>query len=250
MKKINLKGKVAVISGGMGYVGQEVALQFVKAGIKVALIYNNTTKKEIDIFLKKLGNGSQAYKCDLAEINQVNSVLNKIEKEMDQIYLCIHTAGIKPIRKQIHLTSKSELDSQMSGAFVSAFNFLSVCTQKLKQNKCGVILAITTIGVLIPGATRSLGAYIPAKFALQGMLTMLKDELSPYNIRVYSVAPGFMDGGMNKDIPQAFKEIIIKNSITKKITSAKEVAKKILTICENQNENRLTMPISPEYGLI
>ena len=138
------------------------------------------------------------------------------------------------------------MDSQVEGTILTSFNILRHVAKKLQAYKEGVIIAITTAGVVIPQASQSLGAYTLAKYAVQGMLVMLKEELKNSGVRVYSVAPGFMEGGMNSDIPKAFVEIIKSKSATKKITSGEEVATKVLELCIGHEEN-LTHSIAPEY---
>jgi NAD(P)-dependent dehydrogenase (short-subunit alcohol dehydrogenase family) len=93
-----------------------------------------------------------------------------------------------------------------------------------------------------------LGAYIPAKYAVQGMLVMLREELSPQGVRVYSVAPGFMHGGMNSDVPMAFAEMIREKSDTKKLTTAVDVAERVAYLCNDKSreEKSLTFVVSEE----
>lgn len=249
MDTLNKQKRIAVISGGTGYVGFEVAKKLAEDGMLVAVLYHKKPKEEVDEMIKILkGEGHHSYCCNLEDADNVKQTLELIEKEMDNIYVCIHTAGKKPKRKQLSLSSVEDLKEQLEGNIVTSFNFLSACSEKLKEHKEGVMIGITTVGVILPEATKSLGAYIPAKYAIQGMLTMFKEELAPYSVRVYSVAPGFMEGGMNSDIPKAFVEMIKEKSPTKTIINAIDVANKIAYLCSDSSGkvSDLTFLVSPE----
>lgn len=249
MDTLNKQKRIAVISGGTGYVGFEVAKKLANDGMLVAVLYHTKPKEEVEEMMKILkGDGHRAYLCNLEDADNVKQVLELIEKEIGNIYACIHTAGKKPKRKQLSLSTLEDLKEQLDGNVITSFNFLSACALKLKEHKEGVMIGITTIGVILPEATKSLGAYIPAKYAIQGMLTMFKEELASYSVRVYSVAPGFMEEGMNSDIPKAFVEMIKEKSPTKKIITAIDVADKIAYLCSPSSINvtDLTFLISPE----
>ena len=242
--------KIAVVSGGTGYVGSAIASQLAKDGMSVAILYNSSKESEVKELLTKLGNNPhKAYKCDLRNYNEIESTINIIEKEMGPLYACVHAAGIRPKRKQLYLSSIEDLKEQFEGNALIGFNFISACAKRLKENKEGIIIGITTIGVLLKEEAQSLGAYIPAKYALQGMLVMFKEELSKYGIRVYSVAPGFMEEGMNNDIPKSFVEIIKEKSPNKEITTAKDVALMISKLCSDTSHTNkeLNIPITPNH---
>lgn len=251
MNNDHMSKKIVVISGGFGYVGLEVAKALSEEGYLLTLLYNTTSQSDIDDGLQKLtGTGHAAYACDLSNEKSVEEVIERIEKEQGLIFMAVHAAGKKPERKKLHQTTTEELRLQIDTNIVGSFNFLTTCGKKLKDRKEGLIIGITTIGVVVPEATRSLGAYIPAKYAVQGMLTMLRDELAPHNVSVYSIAPGFMPDGMNKDIPQAFIQMIESKTPDKQLANASMIASKIVELSKkNVNQESLTITIAPEYRI-
>jgi NAD(P)-dependent dehydrogenase (short-subunit alcohol dehydrogenase family) len=251
MKNENTLKKVAVVSGGFGYVGLEIIKQLSLNNFLVAVLYNTASEEKVSTHMKELsGDGHVAYACNLNDAQSVEAVFDLIEKKQGAISLCVHSAGQKPERKKLHLTTLEELREQLENNVITSFNFLTNAAKKLKEHKAGMLVGVTTIGVIIPEATKSLGAYIPAKYAVQGMLTMLKDEMLPYGVEVYSIAPGFMSGGMNSDIPQAFVQMIQAKTVKKELASAKRIAETIINLCcKKIQSSSLTIPIAPEYNL-
>jgi 3-oxoacyl-[acyl-carrier protein] reductase len=193
------KEKVAVISGGSGYVGSALARKLAADGLRVALLYHRTSEKTVsDIMALLPGSGHRSYQCDLENTRQVSETIAKIGQDMGAIYACVHAAGTKPKRKTLLRSSSQDLRDQFGVTVSGGFHFLSACALSMKESKEGVIIGMTSSVVVMPEAGQGLGLYIPAKFALHGMLAMLRHELAPHHVRVYSVAPGFMPDGMTQ----------------------------------------------------
>ncbi|MBI3442686.1 MAG: SDR family oxidoreductase [Candidatus Sungbacteria bacterium] len=246
-------GKVAAISGGSGYVGSAIARKLAADGMRVALLYHRTPEKTVNDMITLLpGSGHCAYQCDLEDAGQVAETIAKIERDMGQIGISVHAAGIGPHRGSLLRSSSQDLRDQLSVTVSGGFHFLSACALAMKERTAGVIIGITTSAVLISEAGQGLGAYVPAKYALQGMLAMLRQELAPHHVRVYSVAPGFMSGGMNLDIPQAFVDMAREKSPAKKFASADDVADAVSFLCSDHavHVSNLTLLVAPESGAL
>jgi 3-oxoacyl-[acyl-carrier protein] reductase len=247
MHTFSLSKKVIVISGGTGYVGSSVGKVLSEAGASIALLYHAATEEKVTAILNSFtGDTHRAYACDLQDEHAVITTLEMIEKEQGAIYGCVHTAAGKPLRKKFVDTPNEDFDKQVNATLRTSFNLLRHIGKRLQLHNEGVIIAITTAGVVVPQATVSLGAYTAAKYGVQGILTMLKEELRTSGVRVHSVAPGFMSGGMNSDIPLAFVEMITQKSPTKTLASSEMVALKVLALCTSHDET-LTHLLAPEY---
>lgn len=244
--------RIAVISGATGYVGFEVAKALASNGMRIAVLYHTKPKEIVDKMVSELeGDGHAAYACDISDEGTITQVLEMIEKEMGDIYASVHAAVMPPKMKQLLLTPSSDMREQFETDVFGSFVFLSACALRLKERKAGVLIGITTAGVATENNTKSRGAYTVAKFALQGMLTAFKEELKAHGVRVYSVAPGFMEGGVNSGIPHAFAEMVRHISPTKTITNATEVAEKIAYLCSDDSAyvTALTILMAPETGI-
>lgn len=249
MKTLSSEKKIAVVSGGAGYLGSAVVRRLVQDGFVIALMYNSSPKQTVDEIITSLpGVGHKAYVCDLKNKDEVENSISTIEKEIGHIYIAVHTAGVVPVPKRLHQSSFEDLQKEFENNIVGSFNFLTACARAVKEHKQGVLVGVTTAGVVTGHNTKSRGLYSVSKFALQGVLTSLKEELEAYNVRVYSVAPGVMEGGMNKATPKAFIDMVRSVSPTKKITDALEVASVISYLCSENSieEAGLTCLVAPE----
>jgi NAD(P)-dependent dehydrogenase (short-subunit alcohol dehydrogenase family) len=231
----SLQNKVVVL-GGVGYVGVAVAKRLATEGATLALLYRG--EKDTHGILSSLpGKGHKAYRCDLQSETETEETLAYVEKDLGPIYGGIFAAGMKPKRQSLLQASLSDVQEQLQGNFIPGFFFLKACARRLKEHTDGVLVGLITIGVIKSEEARTLGAYIPAKYALQGTLSLLKEELAPFSVRVYSVAPGFMEEGMNGDVPKAFVEMVRQKSPGKKLVTAEDVAETVAYLCRSSEQN-------------
>lgn len=248
--EIKTQRKIAIVSGALGYVGKAVCLRLAEDGFQVVLIHRSNNEETISANLALLsGSVHKAYYCDLVLYEEVKNVLEKIRIDIGMPDLIVHAAGQQPERKKIYTTTKEAFTIQVEQNIIASFNFLTLSAQLIQTSQKGVIIGITTAGVVKKEATKSLGGYIPAKYAVQGMLTMLRDELAPH-IRVYSLAPGFMEDGMNKTIPKAFVEMIKSKSKCGTLATAESVASSIVKLFNKETtlDDKLTILVAPEYS--
>lgn len=237
--------KLIVVSGARGYVGKAVVHKLLNEGFQLACIVSNNVQDQSNEDLPFL----KTYVCDLKNQDEVFSTVTLLEKENGPIYGCVHVAGVKPERKDMLSVTSESVKSQLDSNFMTGFNFLQACGRRLKEYKQGVIVAVTTAGVVVPEFTKNLGGYILAKYALQGMLLTLREELQASSVRVYSIAPGFMDGGMNGGMPKMLVDLVRSKSPTKEITNADEVASTIAKLCTDTTLNETsTFVLAPEVG--
>lgn len=247
------KPKIAVVSGGMGYVGSEIGRRLAADGLSVAVLYHNSPKEKVDDFLSSLGgSGHRAYQCDLTDAAKVAATFAAIERDIGTPFAAIHAAGTLPEPFPLHLTTSESLRKQFEPNVFGAFNFLKSAAACLKTHGRGSLIGITTAGVIATTNTKARGAYSPQKFAVQGMLTAFKEELSSNGVRVYSVAPGVMKGGLNRETPQAFIDMVKEKSPTKTLATASDVATVVSFLCSDSSKavTNLTLLVAPESGML
>lgn len=239
--------KKVVISGGLGYLGQELTKRFLEEGWSVVALYHSSPEEKRTTFLESLPEPLRTsisfVKCNLANKDEIRDVLQLLGSST-----YVHAAGNSFVRGELSSMTTDEMNTQWNTNALPAFTFLTAAASLCKVEKRGIIIGVTTIGVHVPEATKHMGGYIAAKYAQHGMLIQLHEELQKVGVRVHEVAPGFMEGGLNKDIPRAFVELAIKNSKTGAITDPHDVAQKIVELCTQENSD-FFIPIASEYGL-
>lgn len=202
--------KVVVISGGAGYLGSSIRHLLEEKGFIVLAL----DKKTVDITVSEA----------------VREAAKRIKTKYGVIEAVIHAASAKLIRKPLLTQSRRDFENQFSVNVSGAFNLFKYFVPLLSDR--GTIIGITS-GALDLGTNSPSGSYLPAKAALRGILNILRKELSEKSFRVFEVAPAFMPGGLNRDIPKAAIEFIQKRSKPEDTTTPEEISKKILEMIES-----------------
>ncbi len=184
--KIDLTGKVALITGGTRGIGKAIAGRFVEAGATVIL--TGTKKDEIDRLNSENSYQRTSYlRVDFTDASSVTAFLNTIAA-MDKIDILVNNAGVN----KIALNTETTLDDFN---LLSDINFKApylVCrevSKLMKANQYGRIVNITSIWSIISRPGRSL--YTATKYAIAGLTKTLAIELAADNILVNAVGPGF-----------------------------------------------------------
>ena len=238
--KTKQNSRVAVISGGSGYLGSAIVRKLMDEDFVVVVITRSSEKKQKNSNDKLV----HYFVGDITDEKSVIKIAEKVQSKLGGVSLVVHCASAKLIRKPILSLDSKDFEEQFHVNSLGAFNLFKVFSSVTLPN--GVFVGITSRAIENGGKHSISGSYIPSKYALKGLLRVLAVELSQKSIRVYGVAPAFMIGGLNRDIPEKAMEFIKKKSLKDEITDPEEVAGIILDIVNNkakyENGKSITVP--------
>ncbi|MDO8743458.1 MAG: SDR family oxidoreductase [Candidatus Azambacteria bacterium] len=220
--------KIAVISGGAGYLGSAIARKLAGNGFTVVAI-TKTNKTATDIIKNEFINYVTA---DITDTESIKKIAEEVKNRFGKVSAVIHAASAPLVREPLLSQSLKDFQSQLSVNIVGAFNLFKSFYPIILPG--GTIIGITSKAADTGAAHSPSGSYIPAKYALRGLLRVLSSELKEQSILVCGVAPAFMPGGLNRDIPKAVVEFIKKKSSPEEITSPEEVAEVIFDIINDK----------------
>lgn len=172
--------------------------------------------------------------ADITNTEAIEKTAEEVKNRFGQVSAIIHAASAPLVRKPVLAQSRENFESQLSVNVSGAFNlFKFFCPLALPGS---ALIGITSQAISSGAAHSPSGSYIPAKYALRGLLQVLSKELNKEH-RVYAVAPAFMPGGLNRDIPKAAVEFIKKKSSPEEITGPEEVAEVIFNLINDEAAN-------------
>lgn len=183
------KSMVAVITGAGKGIGRSTALRLAKDGYKIAVCYNNSrsaAEKTVSDIISA-GGTARAYKLDITDSQNVNSVIADIEKSFGEIAVLINNAGIAEQSLFTDITDemwRKILDTNLSGAFYCSRAVLPFMIHR----KRGKIINIASIWGETGGSCEV--HYSAAKAGVIGMTKALAKEVGPSGITVNCVSPG------------------------------------------------------------
>ncbi len=193
----NLNGKVAIITGGRRGMGRTHCLALSDAGAKVIVSDISLDEcEDVVSEIKERGGDAIAVKCDISKKTEVEEMVKKAKDYFGKVDILVNNAGIADFKDFFSMTEEEwdrTLDINLKGYFL--------CTQaaarEMKDQGSGVIvnigsIAMGQVGIGFP----NLAHYVASKGGIAGMTAGLVIDLSSYNIRVNTIAPGVIETPM------------------------------------------------------
>ncbi|MCK4730022.1 MAG: SDR family NAD(P)-dependent oxidoreductase, partial [Candidatus Aenigmarchaeota archaeon] len=206
---MKLKNKIAIITGASKGIGKSTALLFAKEGAKVVVNYFSSEKEAFSVVdeIKEIGSEAIAIKCDVSKEDEVKAMIKQTIDEFGKIDILVNNAGIVfdvPFFKRTVEQWKKTMDVNLLGTFLCS----KYASEQMLKNDNGKIINISS--------TNGINSFSPDAIdydaSKAGIIILTKDlakELAP-KIQVNSIAPGWVDIKMNKNLPKDFVEEEIK----------------------------------------
>ena len=232
---MELKDRVALVTGGAGGIGGAVARALAKDGIAgIAVNYRKSGKaaEALALEIERGGVKVLPVQADVQSDAQVRAMMNSIEVKFGRLDIVVNNAGVTHWVKLADLEGLTDpiwdeiLDVNVKGSFRCAR-----AAQKLLEAHHGMIVNVSSIsGVLAPSTISSL-AYGTAKAALIYMTKGLAVAMAP-KVRVNCVAPAFTDTPwMSQHFGADYQQVIAKASAgfpLQRIATPEDIAGAIL----------------------
>ncbi len=198
----DLKGKVAIVTGGNGGIGLGMARGLARAGARVVVAARNKEKSSAAVReLQALGAGALAISVDVTDEKSVAALISETAERCDRLDILVNNAGIN-IRKPAQDLSLEEWRQVLDTNLTSAFLCSRSAYAHMKRAGGGKIINVGSM-LSIFGA-----AFAPAYGASKGGIVQLTKSLATAwardNIQVNAVLPGWVDTELTR---QARKEI-------------------------------------------
>ena len=213
LKKINLKNKIALVTGAGKGIGKACAIALSEAGADLIII--SRTQKDLDQvskIIKRFKSKCKSYVCDVTHYNQIKNIINK-QKKID---ILVNNAGTN-IPEHFIKVQKKNMEYLVKVNTVATFNIAQLCTLKMLEAKNrkkigGSIINMSSQMGHVGGPTRSV--YNMTKAGLEGLTKGMAIDLAKSNIRVNTVCPTFVVTPMTEKF---LKDKNFKNSMLKNI---------------------------------
>ena len=239
MSEFSLKGKTAIITGGASGIGRAIALKFALKGANVCM--PEIDKESAEDTVKEIvsaGGKAKAYRCDVADRQEVLSVIERISDNAS-IDILVNNAGIAHIGN-IENTTVDDMDRLYQVNIRGVYNCMYACIKKMKKNGSGVILNMASIASSVGISDRF--AYSMSKGAVLTMSYSVAKDYIGYGIRCNTISPArvhtaFVDGFISKNYPGQEEEMFKKLSKTQPIGrmgKPEEVADLALFLCSDK----------------
>ncbi|MEI6349503.1 MAG: beta-ketoacyl-ACP reductase [Verrucomicrobiota bacterium] len=203
--KIDLSGKIALVTGGSRGIGRAIALALGGAGCDTLINYQSSDEaaQEVVCELKRLGVRSRAYKADISDAAQADAMLKAINEEFGTVDVLVNNAAINRDRSFLKMT-KQMWDEVLGVNLNGPFNITHALLPGMVEKNWGRIVNIASMN----GQTGNFGQanYAVTKGGLIAFTYTLAREFARKGITVNAVSPGYTLTDMTKGMPASALE--------------------------------------------
>ncbi len=262
----NLKGRVAVVTGGGGVLCGDFAKALARQGVKVAVLdLNEAAAQKVADEITAEGGTAIAVGCNVLEPESMENARAVINEKLGTCDILLNGAGgnnpkgttTKETLEAVDLVEKDEniktfFDLDPQGiSFVFNLNFLGtlIPTQIFardmaqKENTC--IVMVTSMNAYRP--LTKIPAYSAAKAAVKNFTEFMAVHFAEVGIRVNAIAPGFFSTNQNKTLlwnedgtPTARTGKILAATPMKRFGEARELEGSLLFLCDEDYSSFIT----------
>lgn len=238
--------KYSIVTGGSRGIGKEICHELLIQGYAVIAVYYNdnesahSTNKE---FTTEFPENFHMLECDLSDTDNISYLYSEVLRITQSIDILILNAGIT-VRKGLEDMTLGEWNSVMTVNLTSPLFMIQKFLPILKR---GSNIIFTGSSMAIYPHSVSL-AYGISKSAVHALVKNLVKFLTPHEIRINCVSPGFVDTDWHKDKPQHIRENITKKLSLKRFANPEEIASVYLFIINNQYLNGEIITIDGGYS--
>lgn len=220
---MDLKGRIALVTGGSRGIGRAISMALAEAGADVAINYNSNAARAQETVdaLKGKGVRAAAFQANIANDEENHRMVEAIHGQLGPVAILVNNAGITRDRSFAKMTYdawKEVLDTNLTGQAMVTHALLP----DMLEQKWGRVIFITSV----IGQMGNFGQsnYAAAKGALIALTKSLARETARKGVTVNAVAPGFIETDMTAAVPETALDEIRKVTPVQRLGKPEEIA--------------------------
>lgn len=201
--EVNLKGKMALITGASSGLGARFATVLARAGARVVLAARRTERlDELRAGIESDGGIADVVSLDVTDHESVKSAIAYVETEVGPIDILVNNAGVSSMQRLLDVTPEDYayvMDTNLRGAFFVAQETARYMIAHAKKGPAKQRRIINIASVAALRVIPQLGIYCMSKAGVAHMTKAMAAEWGRYGINVNAICPGYILTEMNAE---------------------------------------------------
>jgi len=245
---MDLKDKIALVTGASRGIGRAIAEKFASEGAKLIL---TATSEAINDVVKQISEkyGIEAIGVagDVSKEEDVKTLFKIIVEKFGKLDICVNNAGITKDTLSMRMSAE-DFDKVINVNLRSVFLVSKEAAMVMMKEKYGKIINMSSI-VGIRGNVGQTN-YAASKAGIIGITKTMAAELAKRNITVNAVAPGFIDTDMTKAVSEKAKEEFLKMIPMEKSGEANDIAEAVCFFASDKSKYITGQVLVVDGGLL
>jgi acetoacetyl-CoA reductase len=226
--------RIAVVTGGMGGIGEAICMRLAQAGFNVVATYSRGNRKSGEWLagMKKNGYDFHAVEVDVPDYDSCQRAAAKIQSEVGPVDILVNNAGITR-DASFRRMDKAAWDAVMRTNLDSVFNMTKPVIDAMAERGWGRVINISSVNAQKGAFGQS--NYSAAKAGMHGFTKALALEYARKGVTVNTVSPGYIGTKMVLAVPKdVLDSKIIPQIPLGRLGTPEEVAALVAYICSDE----------------
>ncbi len=230
---LNLRDKVAIVTGGASGIGAKIAEFFAQEGVKVLLadIQEGSMNLAVSAIRKKGGSG-QGFFCDVTDGAMVAQMVKEATARFGTIDILVNSAGVGGVILPLETAERAKWKKILAINLEGTIECCRAIVPVLKAKGSGRIINIASeAGV---SGEKGLEVYAASKGGVIALTKSLAKEMGRYNVTVNAVAPAFIHTPMTSYITPEVEKKWLPAYPLRRLGQPEDVANMVVFLCSDR----------------